>query len=238
MGFGCAHTAALHCRSLPASGAKGSLLARPIWDPAGVQVWADNGVMYEINSMYLVPDDAWTYELTGPAGTAAEIAVVIPDATPHDEQFTPSDSTHAHVAVANGPLPWPVLRRFIRTVETSGDIVSETVATSVTGDLSLSLNSWCFESRTFEVNSFHDGRRDGWCYELYEVDPTNDSNDYVDVHIPDRQPADGPFVPAAARHVVLTGHGRPRFPWPVFRHFLDAIAASGDIVEDSGTPMT
>lgn len=207
-----------------------------------MQAWEDdNDATYEINSMYLVPDDAWTYELTGPSGTpgtAAGVAVVIPDTTPDDAQFTPSDATHAYVAVANGPLPWPVLQRLIRTVETSGDIVSEALATSVTGDLSLSLNSWCFERRAFEVNSFHDGQRDGWCYELYEVDRTNDSNDYVDVHIPDRQPTDGPFVPAAARHVVLTGHGRPRFPWPVFRHFLDAIAASGDIVDDSGTLMT
>lgn len=113
-----------------------------------------------------------------------------------------------------------------------GDIVSGPLTKTVTGDLSLSLNSWRSASRVFEVNSYHDGHRDGWCYELYEVDSTSTSNDYIDVRIPDLQPSGGPLVPAPARQVVLAGYGSPTFLWPVFRHFLDAISASGDIVED------
>lgn len=185
--------------------------------------------------MYLLPENAWTYELTGPCstfGTVAMLAVVIPDAAPDGEQFTPVDATHAHVTAAEGPLPWPVLLRFVRFVETSGDIVTGAPTATVTGDLALSLNSWNLASRAFEVTSYHDGEHDGWCYELYEVDPTNASNDYIDVHIPDLHPAGGSFVPVPARHVAVAGHGSPYLPWPIFRHFLDAISASGNIVED------
>jgi hypothetical protein len=154
------------------------------------------------------------------------------------EPFTPSDAAGVTVAVAHGPLPWPVVLRFMGFVETSGDIVTGPSTAVVTGALSLSLNSWRFADRVFEVTSFHHGEHDSWCYELYEVDPTSTSNDYIDVRIPDLQPADGPFVPADTRQVVLAGHGSPELPWPVFRHFLDAICRTGDIVEDQGQPMT
>jgi hypothetical protein len=39
-------------------------------------------------------------------------------------------------------------------------------------------------------------------------------------------------VPAEAERVTFTAHGSCTLPWPVFRHFLDQIAASGDIVDD------
>ncbi|MEU4565008.1 hypothetical protein AB0F72_42075 [Actinoplanes sp. NPDC023936] len=200
-----------------------------------MEEWAYNGMAYQTNSMYLLPEDAWTYELTGScptSGAVAGLAVVIPDTTPDGEQFTPADALHAWVAAAEGPLPWPVLLRFIRFVEASGDIVSAGPAATVTGDLSLSLNSWSFASRIFEVASYHDGEHDGWCYELYEVEPTHTSNDYIDIRVPDLRPAGGPFVPAPAQQVTVAGHGSPRLPWPVFRHILDAISASGDIIDD------
>jgi hypothetical protein len=184
--------------------------------------------------MYLLPENAWTYELTAAcctSGTVAGLAVVIPDATPDGDSFTPSGAHDAKVAVANGPLPWPLVLRFIHFVETSGDIVTDPSTAIVTGALSRSLNSWRFADRAFEVTSFHDGGHDGWCYELYEVDPTSTSNDYIDVRIPDLQPADGPFVPADAQRAALAGHGSPELPWPVFCHFLDAVHRSGDIVE-------
>ena len=125
--------------------------------------------------MYLLPEDAWTYELTGPcltSGAIAGLAVVIPDTTPAGEQFTPADALHASVAATEEPLPWPVILRFIRFVEASGDILSAELITTVTGDLCLYLNSWSFANRIFEVTSYHDGEHDGWCYELYEVEPT------------------------------------------------------------------
>lgn len=107
----------------------------------------------------------------------------------------------------------------------------------MTGDLSLSLNSWRFADRVFEVNSYYDGERDGWCYELYELNPTRISNEYVDVRI---RPPPGRWTVCAS----LGTRSRPRrlrqpdVPWPVFRHFLDAISASGDIVEEQERPIT
>jgi hypothetical protein len=86
-------------------------------------------------------------------------------------------------------------------------------------------------ARQFEVNSFHFGDRDSWCYELYEVDSETPENNYIEVLIPDVRPAEGPFAPATADQVMFTAHGTLEVPWLVFRHFLDAIEASGDIVE-------
>ncbi|ROO60527.1 hypothetical protein EDC02_2417 [Micromonospora sp. Llam0] len=196
-----------------------------------MEEWTYNGTTFQINSMYLLPEDAWTYELTGWYRTSGGVAVVIPDTTPAGVPFTPADATYAYVAFAGGPLPWPVLLRFIRFVEASGDIVSDpaTATATASGDLSLSVNSWRFASQAFEVTSYHDGQHDGWCYELYEVNPTDSSDGYIDVRIPDLQPGGGPFVPAPAGQVTVIGHRSPTFPWPVFRHFLDGILASGDI---------
>lgn len=194
--------------------------------------WAYEGTTYQITSMYLVPEDAWTYELTQPSGNYGALAVVIPDATPDDDPFTPMDAAHALVAAGDGPLPWPLLLRFIRFVEVSGDIVSGPRTATVTGDLTSSLNAWAFAGRAFEATSYHDSEHDGWCYELYEVDPANAANEYVCVRVPDLQPAGGPFAPAATGRVVFASHGSPTFPWPILRHFLKAISASGDIVDD------
>jgi hypothetical protein len=55
----------------------------------------------------VLPEDTWTYVLTGPCGASgpvAGLAVVIPDSTPDGELSTSSDATLACVAVANGPL--------------------------------------------------------------------------------------------------------------------------------------
>lgn len=213
----------------------GSRVRLILWHPGRVEQWTYNGAVYQVNSMYLLPDGAWTYELTGPHGTSGKVtglAVVIPDATPDGGPFTPMDSTHAHVVTDDGHLPWPVLLRFIRLVETSGDIAPGAHGGTVTSDLSSSLNSWRFADRAFEVDSYHFADRDSWCYELYEADPADTRNDYIDVCIPNLQPAGGPFVPATAGHAVFTAHGSWTVPWLVFRHFLDAVAASGDIVDD------
>ena len=39
------------------------------------------------------------------------------------------------------------------------------------------------------------------------------------------------------RILLGTRHGRPKLPWPVFRHLVDVISASGDIVVDQRLPI-
>ncbi|MGI5171282.1 hypothetical protein ACQEU3_43715 [Spirillospora sp. CA-253888] len=99
------------------------------------------------------------------------------------------------------------------------------------------ISAWQFAARRFEVNSFHHSDQDAWCYELYEVDSGAVENNYVEVLIPDIQPACGPFVPSAADQVTFTAHGTWTVPWPVFRHLLDVIQEAGDIV-GTGTDTT
>ena len=96
--------------------------------------------------------------------------------------------------------------------------------------LPLTLNAWEHDGRRYEVNQFHLGDNDAWCYELYEVVPGSADDNYLDVQIPDTQP-DGPFVPASSDRVTLTMHGHWTIPWPVLRRFLAALEAAGDIVE-------
>lgn len=182
--------------------------------------------------MYLLPDEAWAYELTGPPnadGGPSSLAVHIADTTPGDGPFTPKSAAHALVLMADGRFPWPILMRFMRLVEQSGDIVADAQYGLVSGDLTLSRNSWRFNERALEVNSYHFGEHDCWCYELYDVDPGATRNNYVDVRIPDLQPAGGPFV-AAPAEVTFTVHGSLTLPWPVLLRLVDAVMASGDIV--------
>ncbi len=200
-----------------------------VWHSAEVQQWVYDGTSYRMNSMYALPENAWTYELSGPSSSYGTVAVVVPDTTPDDGPFTPMDASHARVTAGDGELPWPLMLRFIRYVEASGDIVARTTTPSVTGDLALSLNYWRFAGRAFEVTSYHDSEHGSWRYELYEADPANTANEYVDVGIPDLQPHSGPFMPAPGEQIVFASHGSPVLPWPVFRHFLDAISASDDI---------
>ena len=159
------------------------------------------------------------------------LVVLIPDATPDDGPFTPKGSTHARVVLDDGDLPWPVLSRFLQSVDSSGDIVDDERGV-VAGDLSLSRNTWRFADRSFEVNSYHHSEHDCWCYELYEINRVDSHNEYLEVRIPDLQPAGGSFAPAAADQVTIRAHGSWPAPWPVFRHFINAINSSGDIIED------
>ena len=202
-----------------------------------MNVWAHDGKLYEVNSYHSLPDDAWQYELAGISGapeTGPYLAVLIPDATP-DGPFTPRQAEHIQVTIHNGQTPWPVLHRFVDLIENSGDITHGTAASSGIGALTSSNTTWQFADRRFEVNSFYFGDRDSWCYELCVVDPNSPENNYIEVLIPDAQPADGPFVAAAADQVTVAGHGTSTVPWPVFRHFLDTIETSGDIVEGTAT---
>jgi len=137
---------------------------------------------------------------------------------------------HALVLMEDGRLPWPILRRFVLLVEQSGDIVVDAQHGLVSGDPNLSCNLWSFTERAFEVNSYYFGEHDCWCYELYEVDPDAVGNNYIDVRIPDLQPAGGPFVPAPAEQVTFIVHGSPTLPWPVLHRLVGAVVASGDIV--------
>jgi hypothetical protein len=168
------------------------------WHPALVEVWAHDDTRYEVNSYYSLPDDAWQYELvslTDAPGTGPYLMVLIPDATPADEPFTPMGADHVRVLVGDGQAPWPVLRRFVQLIEDSGDIVHGHEAGATIGELTLSNNPWRFAGRRFEVNSFHFSDQDCWCYELYEVDSETTGNNYIEVQIPDLQPAEGPLFP-------------------------------------------
>ncbi|BCJ64880.1 hypothetical protein GCM10009779_61380 [Polymorphospora rubra] len=175
--------------------------------------------------MYLLPEDAWSYELTGPGGAVGEfvgLAVVIPDATPYDGPFTPMASTHVRVVTDGGQLPWPVLLRFVGLVETSGDIVSDVDGRSVTGELSSSPDLWRFADRQFEVDSYHSAERGCWCYELSEAGDVHARHDHLEVLIPDLPSTSGPPVPWAER-AVFTAYGSWTLPWPVLHHFLEVI---------------
>jgi hypothetical protein len=179
----------------------GGRLRGLVWHPDAVERWTRNCGFYEVNSMYLAWEEAWTYELTGPyetPGSVAGLAVVIPEATPEGGPFTSMGSARARVVVASGQLPWPVLLRFLSLVEASGGIVAAADDPAVTGDLALSLNSWQFAGRQFAVNSFPFDGRGSWCYELYETRRAYADNDYIDVGIPD--------LPAS-RRAVRAGRG-------------------------------
>lgn len=97
-----------------------------VCDRAAVEVWDHDGKLYEVNSYYSLPGDAWQYELvglTGAPGTGPYLSVTIPDATPDDGAFTPRPASNVMVRAGGGDVPWPILRRFIDLVESSGDIV-------------------------------------------------------------------------------------------------------------------
>jgi hypothetical protein len=206
-----------------------------------VEVWDHDGKLYEVDSYYSLPDGAWQYELvglTGAPGTGPYLTIVIPDATPEPGPFTPKGAGHVLVSVADGVTPWPILRRLLDLVESSGAIVDVDQAHVTAEDEILSNNVWSYCGKRFEVNSFHFSDRGAWCYELYEVTPDTSRNDYVEVQIPDANPDDGPFVPGHSDRVTLAVHGEWDIPWLVFRRFIEVIAASGDIVQEQTTGQT
>ncbi|WP_436522803.1 hypothetical protein [Actinoplanes sp. HUAS TT8] len=178
------------------------------------------GRLYEIDSWYCLPENAWHYELSGLSGAPGVgpyLTFAIPDVTP-DGAFTPSSAQHVVVRFGGGVAPWPVLQELIGRLDSSGDLVDEERDLSAGAiALPLTLNTWSHGCRRFEVNHFHND--DSWCYELYEVDTDATGNNYIAVRIPD-----APETPGD--HVVLTMHGRWTVPWAVFRRFLDAIRAA------------
>jgi hypothetical protein len=200
-----------------------------------VGVWSHDGRHYEVNSYYSLPDDAWRYEVVVPAGAngaGPHLAVLVPDATPQGEPFTPKGDSHVVVRVGGGELPWPIVRRLLHLIQSSGDLVPEAGVPDRAPDELRSHHVWSWEAKQFEVNSFHFGEHDSWCYGLYEVDPGAEGNDDIEVRIPDANPAGGPFVPGPADRVRFTAHGDWAIPWPIFRRFVDAIEASGDLGPD------
>lgn len=197
-----------------------------------MEEWAHPGRAFEVNSMYLLPDDAWAYELTpsrGQPGPPGGLSVLIADATAHGGPFTPMSPAHARVVVEEVELPWPILRRFVELVGTSGDIVPDEDDAAVSGDLSASCNRWRFADSSFEVNSFHFAEHDCWCYELYELTPPGTDNNYIEVRLPDLQPLGGAFLPAPADQAGFMAHGSLTIPWPVFRHFIEEVESDGPI---------
>ncbi|MEU7673592.1 hypothetical protein AB0C42_02105 [Micromonospora taraxaci] len=93
-----------------------------------MEVWDHDGKLYEVNSYYSLPDCAWQYELVGLTGapeTGPYISVTIPDATPDGGPFIPRPASEVTFSAGSGCVPWPILRRFIDLVESSGDIVQD-----------------------------------------------------------------------------------------------------------------
>jgi len=224
-----------NCQTSRAVRGNGLPQVTPLCDRAAVDVWSHDGKLYEVASGYSVADDAWHYELTGLTGipgTGPYLAVAIPDATPDDGPFTPHAAEHALIAVADGVTPWPILRRLLDLVIASGDLPDALPVAPSDGEELLSHNLWSSDDQQFEVNSFHYAERDAWCYELCPVRPGTAANDYIEIQVPDAHPASGPFTPVSADRVTLTGHGQCDIPWPIFRRFLAAIHAAGDIVID------
>ena len=74
-----------------------------------MESWAYGDEIYHMNSMYLLPDDAWAYELTPAARNRdrMSLTVLVPDATPDDGPFTPQGSTHVRVVLEDGDLHGP-----------------------------------------------------------------------------------------------------------------------------------
>jgi hypothetical protein len=125
-----------------------------------MNVRAHNGKLYEVNSHYSLPDDAWRYELTGLSGapgTRPYLIVLIPDATPADGPFTPRHAEDVQVLIHDGQTPWPVLHRFVDLIEDSGDVTHGPEASQDIGTLTSSNSRWQFADRRFEANSFHFG---------------------------------------------------------------------------------
>jgi hypothetical protein len=200
-----------------------------------MEIWSHQDKQFEVLSWYCVPEGAWQYELTGAVRPGPYLAIVIPDATP-DGPFTPRQAQDDLVHLGAGVVPWRILEKLINLFETSGDLVNEQrdLSSAMIG-LPLTRNVWEHESRRFEVNTYHYGIEDSWCYELYEVKPDDSPNDYLAILIPDASPEAGPFIPMPIDQVTLEIHGDWTLPWPVFRRFLDAVRAAGDIVEAGTT---
>ncbi|GAA4603455.1 hypothetical protein BJY16_004622 [Actinoplanes octamycinicus] len=204
-----------------------------------MEIWSHEGKRYELISTYSGSDDAWYYQVRGLAESCSaepNLTVAIPDATP-EGSFTPMSAQHIVFYADGGVLPWPILGKLIHLLESRGDLVEEQRDRSSEAiALPLTLTSWSHDGRRFEVNQFHHGDAGSWSYELYELDSDTPGNNYIEVRIPDASPESGSFVPMPAAHVTLTMHGHWALPWPVFRRFLDAIQAAGDIVEPSDEP--
>jgi hypothetical protein len=169
-----------------------------VWDPGGVGYWEFDGGVYEVVSFYSVAVDAWTYELTGPAGSSTAmpgLTVIIPDATPDDGSFTASPSASVRVITTDGILPWPMLAHFMDLVESSGDIAVASDGPTVAGDVHLSHNKWAFADRRYEVNSYSLSEQDFWCYELYQAVPVLAENDFIEVCISTQRRTAGPSHP-------------------------------------------
>jgi hypothetical protein len=192
-----------------------------------MESWVHADEIYQVNSMYLLPDDAWAYELTPAACDRGRMSliVLIPDATPDDGPFTPkarpTPGSSWKTATCRGPC----------FHASSGDIVDDEQGV-VAGDLSMSCNTWRFADRSFEVNSYDHSDHDYWCYELHQTNGANSNNDYLEVRIPHLQPTGGSSGPSTADQATMRAHGSWPVPWPVFRHFVNAISSNGDIIED------
>ena len=97
----------------------------------------------------------------------------------------------------------------------------------VRGDVRARANTWRYGQREFVYRQFHFAAHRAWCHEIAELCAGQRLHRRED---PDRQPGQGPFVPAAADRATVYCHGEATLPWLVFLRFLAVVAASGDVV--------
>jgi hypothetical protein len=99
----------------------------------------------------------------------------------------------------------------------------------------LSQHRWTHNGVQYEVNNFHHSDASAWCYEMYAIPGDPDSNDFIEVRIPDLTP-EGPFTPAPVTDAVFLAHGEPKIPWPILRRFIDLMHEYGHLVEATRLP--
>ena len=66
------------------------------------------GALYELLTLYSLPEDAWTLELTSHTAPFPKVAAIIPD-----EDF----ARPVTIALTSGELPAAVVRQFLNAVE-------------------------------------------------------------------------------------------------------------------------
>lgn len=72
------------------------------------EYWEHRGSLYELTTLYSLPEDAWTLELTSHSAPFSQLAATIPD-----EDF----SRPVTIVLTEGELPAAVIRQFLKAVE-------------------------------------------------------------------------------------------------------------------------
>ena len=86
------------------------------------QYWEHRGALYELLTLYSLPEDAWTLELTSHSSPFPKIAAIIPD----EDVARP-----VTIALTKGELPAAVVRQFLKAVEAEERRIGRRVEDSI-----------------------------------------------------------------------------------------------------------